>query len=244
MNKIFEMRILTGKICLILTVLTLLTAGEITAQTNIVEYAILRDVSQSRVETKVFDANDIFRKAVIELDFKDSKKGVNFRTALVGSSRIPEVRLASLEEQTSLFASQSERNKDIGQFLVKAKADMDYLATQASDQSQTNLYRVIVHVVTLLNDRATKKKIWIYSDLEEESSVFHTSKYSKDPSRIITDYDAIVEALEADAPMPDMAGIEFILVTPGKTDMHLWVSRFWEKLLKSKNASVQIRGSF
>ncbi|MCG8640007.1 MAG: hypothetical protein MI862_09725, partial [Desulfobacterales bacterium] len=140
--------------------------------------------------------------------------------------------------------STTERNKAIGQFLAKGKADMDYLASQPCDQLQTNLYRSIIHLVGQLDQQAIQKRIWIFSDLCESSSAFESSRYSKNPARIMKDYDTIKAALEADAPLPDMTGIEFILVTPGNTDLLLWMSRFWEKLLNSKGAHVKVRGSF
>lgn len=242
MNKIFEIRILAGKVCLILTTILVVLTSNIEAQN--IEYALIRDVSMSTNETREFKTDYVFKKIISELDLKDSDKAVNLRTVICGEKRIPEINEALLPEQTSIFASASKRTNQLRQFLTKAKSDIEYLAGIPRNQQQTNLYRSLVSVITQMDSEATQKTITVISDGIEVSSVLNAKKYADNPSSIMDDYEAIKEALERDMPLPDFSGIQVVFVTPGSTDLHLWMSRFWEKLITSGGGSVTTKATF
>ncbi|MDW3210281.1 MAG: hypothetical protein R8N23_10465 [Reichenbachiella sp.] len=243
MKEIQNIKITTSKVGVGLLLSLMFIGTELTAQ--IVEVGIIRDVSESSNEAKAFDEDAIFRKMITYLDLKDSDQGVNFRTATCGESRIAEIRLAPLQKaDDSWFASSSERDKALRQFLAKAKVDLDYLADQPCDEQQTNLYRTIVAITKDFHSSASSKTLFIFSDGIEVSSAFNALRYKNNPAQVITDFDAIVEALERDALLPDLAGFSVILITPGKTDMELWMSRFWERLIKAKGGAFQARAAF
>jgi len=241
MNKIFEKGILTGKVCLILIGL-LFTIRPVNAQ--IVEYAIMRDVSNSSIDAQPLNSDIIFRKVVGELGLQDAKKGVNLHILLCGASRLPEVRLATLPLQEGWLSSSSERTKHLRQFLTKAKADIKFLAEHPADQPQTNLYRALVHLSKQFSKESTEKKIIVISDGAEVSSVINANQYYQQPSDLITDFDKIIEQFQKDSPLPDLTGVEVVLVTPGSTDFHLWLSRFWVKFVQMQGGSATVRATF
>lgn len=242
MNKIFEKGILTGKVCLILSAIMLLTACKTKAQ--LIEYAIIRDVSESTVEGQTLKADELLKKIVPDLELSTTKKAVNFRTALCGRSTIPEVKLASLPGQNSVFGPSSVRTRHLRQFLAKAKTDIDYLVGHPCDQQQTNLYRAIGHVAGQFDENASSKTLIVFSDLAEVSSVFNAKKYAGNPSGLMSEYNEIIKEMEQDSVLPDLSGFTILLVTPGTTDLHLWLARFWNKLLSTKGALVQVKAVF
>ncbi|MBE62940.1 MAG: hypothetical protein CMB89_11315, partial [Flammeovirgaceae bacterium] len=206
---------------------------------------LILDVSERPDGAVPFDSDDIFLKTFTQLDLKNTKSEVIFRTAACGAARIPEIRTAHLPKRDdSWFASTSEQDKAMRQFLAKSKADLDYLASLPRDQQQTNLYRTLVAIVEESSASTSVKILIIFSDACEYSSVFQSSRYQHDPKRLMTDFEPIVSQLEADTKLPDMTGFSVFLITPGASDLELFMARFWEKLIVSKGGSFQKRAAF
>ena len=207
-------------------------------------YGIIRDVSEGSEEIQVFDPDGIFKKIIIELDLKEGNKAVSLFTSTCGESRIPEIRQAELSAQESWLSTSFERTNRLRQFLIQGKANLEYLASIPRDQQQTNLYRTLVSVTGGMRAATGSKTLIIFSDLVEVSSVFNAEKYSRNPAAIMEDYNMIIQAFEKDSLLPDLTGFKVLLISPGKTDMHLWMSRFWSKLIMSRGGQVETRASF
>ncbi|MEP1782121.1 hypothetical protein [Reichenbachiella sp.] len=220
-----------------MSLLIVLTSLAVSAQ-SITESALIWDASEGS-NTRTLDADKTLRHLITDLKLEeDTKMGVKYLTAICGENEIPAVRVASLPKVVSMFPSISERNREIGKFLKKAKSDINYLASVPCDQQQTNLHRTIVQVTKQYAPEAEEKKLKIVSDLVEVSSIINMNRYKNNPSGLLTDFDTIVQAFENDAPLPDLSGVEVILSTRGNTNYLLFVSRFWERYLMSKNARV------
>ena len=204
--------------------------------------AIIRDVSQSSDLEEAFNADQIFKELLIDLDLKNSKKGVELLTALCGQRKIPEVRHAKLPEQKSRLSATSQRTEDLRQFLTKAKSDIDYLGSHLNDQSQTNLYLTLVKVVDEFDTQTTSKKICIISDLTEVSSALNATKYINNPEGIMEDYNSILRDLNNKAPLPNLIGFTIVLVTPGKTSLEFYMANFWKKMVSDLGGTAEVRG--
>ncbi|MEQ9230551.1 MAG: hypothetical protein RIF46_07695, partial [Cyclobacteriaceae bacterium] len=138
----------------------------------------------------------------------------------------------------------SERANELRQFLTIGKANMDYLASIPCDQQQTNLFRTLTALVNEMSKAEGAKTLYVFSDLVEVSSVINLeSRYARNPSLVLEDYDRIIQAFEQDAPLPDLTGITVILITPGASDLHLWVSRFWTQFLTVQGAESVVTKS-
>ncbi|MBO6522552.1 MAG: hypothetical protein JJ971_01885 [Balneolaceae bacterium] len=237
MNTLFSLttKLLSGAFLLLIAC---------TAEAQTIEKGILRDVSDSSHELAYLDADEVFLKVLTQLELKNSTKGVILRTAVFGKSRIPEIQVATLPEQNRLFGSSSERTKHMRQFLAKAKSDIDYMVSQPTDQRLTNLYRALVHMTSQFDPEAEVKTVIVFSDLIEASSIFNATTYASNPALLIENYDSIVKTFEQDMSLPDLSGFTIHLITPGTSDLHLWMSRFWSKFLASKGAQVEVRASF
>ncbi|MFY0689076.1 MAG: hypothetical protein JXQ90_18035 [Cyclobacteriaceae bacterium] len=220
----------------------MLVASSIYGQ--LLEYGIIRDVSESSGVVLTLNADDVFKKVIPDLELEGSKKGVNLRTTTCGENMIPRVNLAQLAEDDSFFGSISARNNAIGEFLAKGKADLDHLVGLPCDEQQTNLYRTIVHILRQYDPKSEEKKLVILSDLVEASSVLNMHVYEDDPSALLSSFDELVAALEADVKMPSLVGMEVVLVTPGNSELQLWAARFWSKWLISKGCEVRVQAAF
>lgn len=216
----------------------------LSANAQTIEKAILRDISDSSHELASLDAEEVFLKVVSDLNLKDSKKGVILRTAVFGEARIPQINVVHLPEQNKWFGSSSERTKHMRQFLAKAKSDIEYMASQPTDQGLTNLYRALVHMTNQFDPNSEIKTVIVFSDLMEASSIFYAKAYASNPALLMERYDSITEAFEQDMVLPDLTGFTIHLITPGTSDLHLWMSRYWSKLLISKGAQVDVRAFF
>lgn len=226
-----------------MSLLIALVSWSVSAQ-SITESALIWDASESATNARSLDAEMTFRKVIVDLKLKeDTKKGINYRTAVCGEHEIPTVRSASLPQVTSMFPSISERNRAVGKFLKKVKADIDFLSGVPCTQLQTNLHRTIVQVTKQFDPEAEEKKLIVVSDMVEVSSIFNMYRYKNNPSGLISDFDAISQVFDRDSSL-DLSGVDVVLVSPGDKDLYLWAARFWERLMKSKGAkTVTIRAA-
>lgn len=241
MNKIFTKSILAGKLCLIL--IGLLGLISVQGHAQITEYAIIRDVSESNLSPSSVTPELLLKQVILDAELATSGQGLNLRTALCGEHTIPEVMLTQLAEQRGLLASTATRNQSMRQFLIQAHADLAHLLEQPCDHRQTNLYRTLCAVVEQMEGTAQTKTLIIFSDLAEVSKMFNTRKYERNPKQLLTHYQEIRAAFDADKPLPDLDGFQIILITPGSTEFQLALARFWKKMLQSQGAKVQIKAS-
>lgn len=244
MNTQFKRYRLPSIFHLVATVLALFISIEVVAQTT--EYAILRDVSEIPNEQCILEEAEVFRTVLTQLDLQGSSKGVTLRTATFGANRIPDIQIAELPEQNRFFSSSTQRDDHLRKFLTKAKQDIELMASEPCGQSQTNLYRALVHISQQIDLKVDQKFLVVISDFILVSSAFNFNTYANNPAAIVgEDYEAIVEALKRDGELPDMSGMEVVLVTPQINDRQMWAARFWKKFfVQEKGAQVIIRASF
>ena len=209
------------------------------------EYTVIRDISKS-TNTCNFDVEPLFIKVVSALDLKQADKAVVFRTGFCGAGRIPEMKTARLNASQSIFGrSVSQRRQALSTFLVQVKTNLKSLGERKCDENETNIYRLLTHLSKEFDPKATSNTLVIFSDMAESSTIFEASNYRNNPSALMRNYKRIVEKFERDAPLPNLKGLDVIIINPLDSDYLLYLGRFWEKLLLSCGAaSVKFKTDF
>ena len=174
--------------------------------------------------------------------------GAVLRTSTCGVGRIPDVRTATLPKVKTSFlggSSIADRRRKLTKFLTKAKSNIDSLATGPCNQTQTNLYRTISYISTLYDSMETSKRLIVFSDLAESSTVFNAGNYINNPEALLKHYDRIVATFQKDAPLPDLSGVAVEMISPMDSDFSLYLGRFWTRFFTSCGAkSVEVRTAF
>ncbi|AXG72978.1 hypothetical protein DVK85_01505 [Flavobacterium arcticum] len=245
-RTIMKVKTFFNRKAILLAIGLLLASNAVNAQ-NLDETFLINDTSLSN--NCQLDAKTLFVKLIRGFNLQqDTKKGVVLRTSTCGEGRIANVKTASLPKAQSSFlggGSISERKKALGWFLAKAKANIDALAAQPCDERETNLYRTIVYLSKLYSSTASKKRLLLFSDMAESSSVFNTATpaYINNPKALLKEYDRIIASFKKDSPYPNLKGVDIVIINPMNNDFLLYQYRFWEKffLTECGASSVQIR---
>tara|TARA_Y100000114_G_scaffold156111_1_gene182128 strand:- start:18569 stop:19306 length:738 start_codon:yes stop_codon:yes gene_type:complete len=227
-------------------VLSIASANSQNTPTNVSALGIIYDASLDSYSDQTFDADAAFKGVVQRFGFSDIHQARYYYSTICGENTIASIQSFEIKKSNPISVSTRQRKDLVGRFLLDVKDDIKMLSEQPVDQGQTNLYRTLTRLVDQFEPDTTGKHILIISNLAEHSSALQmSSRYTKSPSKILDDYDVLVKSLSNDTPLPNLDGFSVELITPGKTDYHLWLSRFWKKFLLDRGAKqVLVRSSF
>lgn len=209
------------------------------------EYFIINDTSLS--SNCQLDAKSLFQKLILNFELQQyPNKGVVFKTSTCGESRVPNVASAELTVgENSFFGNPpNKRKQELYCFLVQAKTNVAALSEHSCSENQTNLIRTITYLSQFYT-KSAQKTLLIFSDMAECSSVFNAQRYQDYPSRLLSDYNSIVELFEKDNALPDLTDVKVIIINPMDSDYLLYLSRFWTRLFKDLGSiEVTVRTAF
>jgi len=209
-----------------------------------VQIGTIVDVSLGSGSDQTVDSKELFQAIIDRYNFADLNLARDYFSILCGQNTISEVKRYRLISSNYISTSRTKRRKQIANFLIAVKTDVNKLEDEPSNQGQTNFYRTLLTIIKEFDPNSSSKHLIVYSDLCENSSATSFNRFINDPSSIMSHYDKIIDDFSKDAPLPDLSGFTIDLITPGANDFHLWVSRFWEKFLRSRGAvTVNVRAS-
>jgi len=163
--------------------------------------------------------------------FLDGKTGVKINTYQLASPPIAWQASIKLREE-EVHKWSEELNVDLSKKCKDIK----------SGAEQSRLYANICRTINDLYDDGSQHIIRLNSDLIE-----HTQRgisfydYKKNPAKITKEKDKILEALQADCSLPDLANSKLVLAHKAKKDDELIfeIQKLYTSLFESKNCKVK-----
>jgi len=134
--------------------------------------------------TAAFDVTDPMLAQPIVSDIlsnvglkEDKWLGVQINTTVINGYDYNPLQSAVLAQRHFLLANPKERNKEVQLFNRELIANVETIKKQASMLPQSSIYKYLISESTRLSrSAASKKKFFIYSDLQENSALFSVYK--------------------------------------------------------------------
>lgn len=226
-----------------IAVISLGVIGCISENRPTAEFAVLIDETDSSFA--VPDAKQVI--TTIGLD-TDMWTGVNFNLARITDvSYVPHSRIVLSKGGNRLASNQYARKREMATFEMKLTELLDSVKNDEPGKPNSSVFFPLVNeLVRLASSEADKKMLIVYSDLRENRpslSFYDPETFAllqSDPGKIET-------KLFAEAKLPDVTGIEVLLIYhPRNAEDDATfrvVSGFYKTLLESKGAKVTISAS-
>ncbi|MEO1253528.1 MAG: hypothetical protein AAFY41_01400 [Bacteroidota bacterium] len=156
-----------------------------------------------------------------------------------GSNPIPSTDKVVLHGTNMLMKPRYEREDEVNVFLSEANAKFDTLISDSFNESQSQIYRTLVHAINILDVSADVRQLYYRSDFIESSPLADWEKIEA------FDYDKLTKTLFADQPLPEsVRGLEVVLIVENTTEQSLQAVRIYERILREAGAIVKVTSSF
>lgn len=194
-----------------------------------------------------YDKDVVFpNTADIDTYFKNTVPG-NARIFWI--TEISEVSMNSINKfnlpQVSIWDNPHNRKDSLVSFYGKVDCAMNEVLSDFGEKAESSIYLSLCHLFSSIrNIDADEKNVLLFSDLLENSSMT-LSFYKRPPSE--RNYKKILEKFESVAKMPDLTGINIVLVyKPTKKSDKLFyhAKHFWKRLVNEKGGTITFIANF
>jgi hypothetical protein len=204
---------------------------------EVLSFAVIVDKSESQTDL-TFNSDQFVDNLFDPTALIESGNGISFSVVELGASPIPQTSTIELQGANMWMASRRDRTTVVDEFISEAKSSLNVLINNPNDQQFTQVYRTLLYTVSLINENADKKIIYISSDFLESSKILKMEKLKA------FEYEKIMDLFLADQAMQDLTGFEIIMVCNSTGESSYQAVQFWKRFLSEAGASVKLRSSF
>ena len=142
----------------------------------------------------------------------------------------------------------SKVDKDIDSFTEDVNQKISSLYKSDSDANQTNIIFPVSHILNSMtkDGEADLKFLILLTDgIQEIPYGINFTDYSRDPSKLISNFDEISQELTKDITLDNLSGIQILMIYPdnGASTLAHYTRLFWKRFFTSYGATFDSRAS-
>jgi hypothetical protein len=141
--------------------------------------------------------------------------------------------------QVSIWDNPHNRKDSLFSFYEEVDFAMNKVLSDFGEKPESSIYLSLCYLLTSISElKSDTKNVLLYSDLLENSSM--TTSFYKYPPRG-NDYETVLKRLESVATLPDLTGINIVVVykpTIKMDKLFYHAKHFWKRLVNEKGGNI------